>query len=172
MSTRNLPCRLKQLQIYLSSSRASTWLSSCRCFHGKQCPVLSMRCLNFLQLEVIMIHITEFMVLNGVIEFICNADLPLCNIFLFGHSCLKKNPKQNQRKNLNQQILLLWVKISIDILPLGITFGKGREHSLQLILRNEKLKPVGLKVIVNYFVCVCMLVLLYCLLRQTDKIHH
>lgn len=61
-----------------------------------------------------MIQITEFMVVNCVIEFICYADLPLCNTFLFGHSFLKKKKEQNQqtntktkKKTLNQQTLFL-----------------------------------------------------------------
>lgn len=48
-------------------------------------------------------HITGFM--NCVIDFICKADLPVCYIFLFDHSFLKKKrskPKLTERKKKSQ----------------------------------------------------------------------
>lgn len=39
-------------------------------------------------------HITGFM--NCVIDFICKADLPVCYIFLFDHSFLKKKKEQTK----------------------------------------------------------------------------
>jgi len=61
--------------------------------------------LEFLAVAGNMVQITEFVVVNCIIAFMCNADLLLCNIFLFGHSFLKKQ-KPNTKK-LNQQTLLL-----------------------------------------------------------------
>lgn len=74
-----------------------------------------------------MFHITGFM--NCVIDFICKADLPVCYIFLFDHSFLKEKKGTNQNKEekkANQQTLLLRVKISIDSVPIGITWKKQR----------------------------------------------
>lgn len=83
---------------------------------------------EFLPVRGNIFHITGFM--NCVIDFICKADLPVCYIFLFDRSFLKGEKKRSKPKQMekkaNQQTLLLWVKFSIDSVPLGITWKKQR----------------------------------------------
>lgn len=123
----------------LQQSQRLAW--QLQVFHWQEPPCYFPEVLEFHVVRGSMIQVTEFMVVNCIIEFICRLTV-IQYIAIWSYlSETKTTPTK----------LLLWVKICIDGLPLGIIFGKEREHSLPLILGNGKLKPDDLKVVVDYF---------------------